>query len=313
MSRHAIFMAFDQFFGKYARACINSIKTNYPDHPEILVFYRHTEPFDEPCEELDDIVPAMTEERKEEIKQLDENMIKFLKNQKNLKIMEFKEDKALTETLDLGPVDSPTIFLRYMLWSNQFDEYDNILHLDVDTLVMKPLDDLINQEDFFVTPNHEYFDFVRVFRKEQKDDPKLHTLLKKDILKYPDGMDDMCNAGIFVIPKKYRTKKYYNKLVQLTKRYNDYLQYADQSAISLWCRHFKIPFQAKYEFNFQTPYIEMPDVHVPLEDAHIIHFSSEFKPDHPEFKSWWRLLKYGPYLVELFESYLEPDLTKRVY
>ena len=36
---HCIFMTFDDNYFKYVKVCLNSIQSNYPDHPLILVYY----------------------------------------------------------------------------------------------------------------------------------------------------------------------------------------------------------------------------------------------------------------------------------
>jgi len=276
MKKHAIFMVFDDNFAKYAKACLNSVETNYPNHPEILVYYNGS----------------------------DDSIITWLLSINNLTRMEYRENEELVRDLNLGPVNSATIYFRYNLWTDQFDEYDNVLHLDVDTLVMKPLDELFETDEFFITPNHEYFDFVRVFPKGTEENEYVQKQLAKDGLFYPSGMDDMANAGIFVIPKKYRTREYYDILLDITRRYNKYLNYADQSAISLWCHYLKIPFQARYEYNYQTPFLTFKDVPVSVSDAYIIHYSSDYKPDTDKFRTWWRLGKHTHTMIDLYQMFL---------
>ncbi len=273
--RHAIFMCFDDKFCNYARACLNSIERNYPDHPKILVDYRGAE----------------------------RHMLAFLQATNNLVLLDPLQEVSQIG-FNLGPVNSPTVYIRYNLWTSHFEEYDNILHLDADTLVMKPLDELLEMEDFFITANHEPFDFVRVFPEDATEDKELHDLLRIDGLRYPGGMDDMGNAGVFLLPKKYRTPVCLDKMIYLTKRYNKWLNYADQSALSLWCMTQEIPFQKRWEYNFQMPFLIMHDVPVSLSDACVLHYSSTYKPDTEEFRTWWRLGKHAVCVEQLYDMYL---------
>lgn len=100
------------------------------------------------------------------------------------------------------------------------------------------------------------------------------------------------NAGVFAIPKKFRNNKSFEKLWELTTKYNNFMMFADQSAISLWCHFHRIHFSNDIRFNFQVSLFNYPiifysevmkDINI-LIDIHILHFA-RCKPDTILFKT----------------------------
>ncbi len=250
---HAIFLVFDDAYCQPAIACLKSIEANYPGHPRILACYDGN----------------------------DDAVLAFLASVRNLERVPYEPDDARLEGISLGVVNSPKVFYRYRLWSERFDAYDDILHLDVDTLVLKPLDALFGRDAFFAVSDHSNPGY-RVLRSEARHDPQLVQRLAEDQLFFPDGQDEMINAGVFVIPKRYRNRAQYEKLWELTRRYNDYLLFADQSAISLWCHYNQIPIATDYRFNFQAWFFYSDAFFYDgffgpgfsVDDIHLLHFSS---------------------------------------
>jgi hypothetical protein len=43
----------------------------------------------------------------------------------------------------------------------------------------------------------------------------------------------MINSGFFILPKKYRTTEYLEEIRRITGTYNEYVNYCDQSIISI--------------------------------------------------------------------------------
>lgn len=224
---NAIFISFDDHYANHAYTCIRSIKKHYPNHPKILINYVGEKGL--PDSFLDDTL--------------------------NCELIFLNISPPLLENIHLGPVNSPNVFTRYLLWTEAFDRFDKILHLDVDTLVLSPLDAIFEPEDFFVVSDHSNTPKYRVFKPESFRNEELLRLLKEDNIKLPEGQDDMVNAGVFMIPRKYRNQYHYSKLWELTRRYNTHLLFADQSAISLWCHYNGIEISKQYEFNFQVPFV----------------------------------------------------------
>lgn len=273
---NAIFMTFDDRFSKLARACLKSLMKNYPEHPRLFVYYDGK----------------------------NDRILKFLHGIPNSQLMPKIEIPGISHRLNLGEVGSPTVYYRYFAWSDFFADFDNVLYLDVDTLVLRPLDELFDTTEFFVVDNREPDQSVRVFDPADLKEEGLCSLLAQDQLPTMQGVGDMCNAGVFVIPKKLRSLQSQKQLVEITNRYNRYLKFADQSAISLWCCQNNIQFSTKYEFNYQVTFFNS-EIHRQLRDIYLLHFSSPRKPNTKEFREWKRIelsLRIG--LSSLFFRYL---------
>jgi|GEM_PF-1217750 len=265
---HAIFLVFDDAYSRQATACLKSIEANYPGHPRILACYDGSDPA----------------------------VLAFLDAVENLERVPYEQDDARLPGIHLGVVNSPKVFHRYLLWSEKFDAYDAILHLDVDTLVLKPLDALFETDEFFAVSDHSNTPAYRVFRAGLEQDQQLLAMLAEDGLPFPGGQDDMINAGVFVIPRRYRTRAQYDKLWELTRRYNSYLLFADQSAISLWCHLNGIRIATDYRFNFQAWFFYSDHFFYDgffgpafsVDDIHVLHFSS-WKQDGPHYQNFTAL------------------------
>jgi lipopolysaccharide biosynthesis glycosyltransferase len=241
-------------------ACLKSIRRNYPNHPDLFIHYSGA----------------------------DRRVNRFLKSVPNLKRIASIDIPGLSDTIDLGEVDSKTVFDRYIAWGDFFTEYENVLYLDVDTLILRPLDPLLDTDDFLIVDNCEPTEYVRIFHPDKLRDPALLALAEEDGFEHFQGLHDMANAGVFVIPKKLRSRQALEELVALTNRYASYLNYADQSAISLWCHSNKIQISKLYEFNYQITFFKS-ELSKKLDDIYVLHFSSRRKPDSWQFMKWDRI------------------------
>ena len=221
--QNAIFISFDDGFIKYAIACINSIVSNYPAHPKLLLNYS-----------------GENEYFREQLTLIDNSALISIDNTQVL------------EEVNLGIINNKQAFMRLFLWSNQFDHYDNILYLDADTIILKPLDELFNQDDFYVMADTSHSWVSEwVFTRKYYGDPRLKWALHSDGLELDSMQKRMCNSGVFVIPKKYRTPTHFNKLWEIEKKYRRFLAIGDQSIISIWCALNNIPLQNSYHNNLQ--------------------------------------------------------------
>jgi len=284
--KNAIAFYFDDRYLNYARALVGSIVTNYPSHPKILVYY---------------------EGQNTEIR----NLLRTLVNVE-LKDMFYRENFR-AQKKSLGPVNHPGVYLKYNLWTSDFDEYDNVLYLDCDTIVQRNLDYIFEEHDFFIVSNHEPYTIVRVFGQDKRHDKKLQRKLNRYGIKYPDGPNSMANAGVFMIPKKYRTPFYYNLLCDLSKDFIKYCAYADQSIITLWCNVLNIPISQSYLYNYQVSFGSLRDVGSPPQSARIVHFTGPNAPDSDKFLSWDWAYPNAVYFNEIYLKYLSvyKDLVKK--
>lgn len=286
--RNAIFIAFDESHAHHAFRCLNSIEENYPDHPDILIFYNGHQP----------------------------NTLNKLKSKPYIRL--FHNTKPLSDIV-MPPyhkdVQSPMVYYKYLIWEYMFLEYDNILHLDADTLVRAPLSNLIEKEDFFIVGNNLNFKEVQILNNYGG---ALKATLDRFGLSLPE-QKNMVNAGVFVIPKSYRTADQYQLLLSLLRSFAPYVKYADQSILSLWCMKNKIRISDEYRYNFQMPVFNKlfmsrykGDLDVGmffnkrnkiLNQIDIIHFSGPIKPDTRKFLRWNLMGRYAKLFSDCYHHY----------
>ncbi len=224
-SKHAILMTFDQRYLNYGLACLQSMSVHYPDHPDVYVCYEGEHPQDlERIYGFERVYP-----------------ITFLDSDQQI------------EGLDYGLVGSKQVYMRFYAWSHVFDVYEKVMYLDADCLVLHPLDHMFQETDFYILA-----DLMTkaadcwVFKLEYANDMQFQLLLKEDGFVYEDLQYTMCNAGVFVVPKKYRTPGYAEELWEIARKYNHYLKLGDQSVISIWCAKHGIQGKHRFEDNLQT-------------------------------------------------------------
>lgn len=262
-------------FFKYTIPFLNSLKKNWPWHPEILCHYDN----------------------------LDSNQIEQLSKYSNLKLTQVKIEE---NEIGLCPPERDQHMLfaytKLRLFSEAYSEYDNILYLDVDTLVLKPLDNLLLKTDFtiFIDPT------PLIFKHGYKND-ELKELLKEDgLLEHLDAdlKTRIGNSGVMLIPKKYRTSDNYNYILYLLNRYKSYNQWADQSIINYWILKNNIKLDLDIKFNYISIYFN--NNNQDLNELSILHFV-KIKPLDIRFLTWDEIDKNNrERLCTLYYSYVTP-------
>lgn len=238
---NAIFISFDDGHYHFAKSFFYSIKANYSDHPLILVNY---------------IGKA-------------KDVINFICQFQDVEMVHLEN----TYQFDIGHMPSSIVYQRFNLWTDQFSGYENILYLDVDTIVLGSLNSIFNKNEFYICSDHSVG--ARIFRRE---DDVIRLMLDEDNIQIPASVDSMANSGMFLIPKKYRINRHYEKLIVIADKYHKYVAFSDQSIISLWCMSEKIPFQSDYENNCQIRLLYYKDIHIAVDRINILHFSGGAKP-----------------------------------
>lgn len=230
-----------------------------------------------------------------------------------------KEIKNLKNYHTHKDVPSSIVYYKYLAFTELFNNYDYVIYLDSDILIINPyttFKDLLRLCDenngFFIVKNNFHSKEVRIINNIKKAKPILSNLKIKF-----NNTTDMINAGVIVISKKYRSSYYYQSLIEITNELGDTLEYADQSAISLWCKKHNIKPSEEYKYNFQMPlytkfflprYKKIPfyflyDPHIVEKlDLRIIHYSGKYKPDDPNFLKWNLMGKFAKLFQNLYNS-----------
>ena len=269
---NAIVFFFDDSYFDYFKACLHSLEVNYASHPTLLAVYQGRSAA----------------------------VHRFLKR---FAVKQIEPDQPdYTAFVRKGPVDNSIVFRRFALWTDQFDQFDKLLHLDVDTLVLGSLSELFHYGDFFAVSNNEDDPGVKIFDDCYVHDEGLLWNLRQDGLEYPNCMEDMVNAGVFVIPRHYRTRAETDTIQDLARRYGPYFAYADQSLLSLWCKLRNIEHSQRLEYNYQSPFFNGAGSNYRFEDIRLLHFSN-YKPDTPGFIEWDRLEGWRERLRDLYIHY----------
>src|SRR5271165_5646414 len=95
---NAIFLAFDESYSIYARACLNSLQANYPDHPKTFVYYADSD--------------AETQT--------------FLQQLPNLELLNSRDMIDAGVDINLGTVGKAGVYYKYSAWSRRFSDYENV-------------------------------------------------------------------------------------------------------------------------------------------------------------------------------------------
>ncbi len=158
-------------------------------------------------------------------------------------------------------------YARFLIWTDQMKNYENVVHLDTDLLILGRLDELFNTDRFTI--------FAETYQAEDACfynplNPGLLNLLEEDGIQPPVVI---ANCGVFTVPKKDRTPEDFEMLCYLLKRYAPYVKWADQSIINLWMAKKGINITPGNQFNFQHRLVAKPGRVPGLSEVKIFHFN----------------------------------------
>jgi len=241
---NCIFISANKSFLPLLKMCLSSISENYPNHPDIILC--HTD---------------FTESDLHGIAKITDRVIPI---------------PNILETYGIWPImahlprdiDPSVFYARFLIrkwWI--FNNYNNVLHLDADTLVMKDLSHLMDDNRFYIVED-VYVGDDNIFRN--KYDSQLLKKLTDDSIVIGNKA---CNGWIFLVPFKYRTKKYYDDIMYLLWSYSNHIKRADQSILNIWLYRNNITIQKDFKYNFQHRLLLNPLNDKILRNAHIIHFN----------------------------------------
>lgn len=268
MKNCIFYVANDAYFG-LLKCSINSLG-NYENHPEIFVFYRGDN-----CDN-----------------------IQWLSDRGVVRI-DTEYDLSEFDGFDLGVMSSKMCYTKLLMWSNLFGDYDNVIYLDCDTIVLGSLDEVALKNEFFAVSDGS--DTETVFFEKYLGDSGLINLSYRCGFDLLDLNKSMINSGFMVVPKRLRSKEYYSLLLDIAKDFSRYGKYADQSVISIWAYMLGIKGSHDYNYNFQTHFIFTSKIlSSDFRRIKVIHFS-QWKPD----TKYCGLLKAAEYIRYSYCEYLK--------
>lgn len=239
-SNPALFLSVDARFEAHWEQFQNSLERNWPDYPEVLVA-------------LHDRGGAFEEKlRATHRYRLLEPDVFCLPHGPVMAHLE-------------GKVNAEAFYSRLALWGDSFAEYDTILHLDVDTIVLGSLDELMMTSDFQIAVDLYQGDNY-LFNNHSC--AELKRLLREDCLAIPT---QQANAGVFTIPRKYRSRECLYEMKLLLSRYHNHLRWADQSLINIWMLKHGLAISQDLAWNFQARAFAQQMVDV--DRVKVLHFN----------------------------------------
>lgn len=242
-SKHCIFISVDKNFIKHLKVCLWSIKKHYWNHPDIIIC--HTNLTQQDIDKLQKIVPIIP-----------------LHNT-------IKEEELWPIMSHLPSHINPRVFYaRFLIRRHPlFQEYDNILHLDADTIIRKECDEIFTFTSFYIEKeayrweNQIFFDINNTFLQQQLD---------KDCIKINN---QAWNAWVFMSPKSYNNMTTYNELLYILTHYKEWIQWADQSVIAIWLSSHNIKPMQSHIYNLQHRDVERQELDSEFKNAKVIHFN----------------------------------------
>lgn len=222
MSRpHVIFASLNRRFVPYAEMLLKTLRRTNPDHPE--VHFYHTD--------------------------LDAHARRKLERAGRVKTVacafdDFKAGPAMASH-DQALADPRISYARFLIWTQRFDAYETVLHLDTDLLILGSIQELFETRDFLIFPE-TYEGEDAVFYDPR--DPELVSRLAEDGIQ---NLPQAANAGVFAVPRAFRTPENCELLTNLIDRYGKFIKWSDQSILNLWMARRGLRVTDDLRFNFQ--------------------------------------------------------------
>ena len=224
---------------------MDSLNRNYPDHPDIVVCYQ-----------------GFTSR----------HINHLTKSSSRIRFLDIDEF-AISEGPGMRHRDElfnlKVFYPRQVIWTDLFDDYEVVLYLDSDLLVLSPLDHL------FETTSVKIFAEAYQGADQVLYSSRLHQWLP---LLEEDGIADRAgqsaaNAGVMAISRRYRTPAQFQRLVMIQERYGPYLAWGDQSMFNIWMWFNGLEPEHDFRHNFQVRLLKQGREAEAYRDACILHLN----------------------------------------
>ncbi|MFA5797702.1 MAG: glycosyltransferase [Candidatus Woesearchaeota archaeon] len=185
------------------------------------------------------------------------------------------EEKAL---LDTEEKLNPIMFLKFHLFKEKFKRWKNLIYIDGDVVVSRPIDYLSTIKGFhavrdyavsYATPlKYQYME-----RNEKIPIDKKKRQLIEELKEKMDFEKTAFNAGIFALNTDIITEHTFTELVQLTKKYLLISKYFDQGILNIY--FYNTWNELSFHYNFDPFFFNnFFDLHKERFDVVMYHFPS---------------------------------------
>ena len=167
----------------------------------------------------------------------------------------------------------PVMYARWAALTKRFDQYDTIVYLDVDMLVLGPLDELCASAEMRAFEETYPEKDKLVFRDRASAD--LQQLLLADGLQH-QRWDVAANAGVLALPRSVRTAAHLAEAQRITRRYGHHLMWGDQSMLNIWMARHQLSVVHDCRFNYQLRLLwKLDRPCCQFRDVRILHFNGQ--------------------------------------
>jgi hypothetical protein len=156
-------------------------------------------------------------------------------------------------------LNASIMYARLLIWSRVFDDYDQLLYMDCDQIVVDALDPLFAMGSFTIIADYAPETILTTGASTEPGPSWLAEI----------NSATMANAGVFCVDRSWRTPEQTRLLESLCRQFHDRLRWGDQSLINLWMIHNRLRPRADLRFNCQ---VQLGKNHVAFPTAAIYHF-----------------------------------------
>lgn len=290
MKPDIIVVAINQRFFEHLKALLGSIFTNWPNSPDIIV-YAHPDL-------SSDSLSYLCKFKKIILKKYVPEDLKY-----HQLVHQNKSHFKSKEFIDTG-------YFSLQLFSDDFNAYRNLLFLDADTLVLKPLDELINRKSFFICGalNRRLIPYLNVKNAQPVKSLLIFywllKLLQFGILPRPFIS---ANSGVMLIPEQLRGNQQEMELLRILRQFQSVCS-SDQEIILLYAMKMNLHVAKDYRYNFQLRFLNLlkqspakfPELSKAKRDIKVIHFNGP-KPDSTSFDTHTWTIGQGSWKALYFD------------